>query len=377
MISKRNKPTTRGSDQPKRPARTAEDLARYKAIRERFQREKPSLEKLVSSGEYNEPLPMGEYLSIRQAVFALKKAREAAGLSLADVAERTGIDKAALSRIETGQHMNPTVSTLCRYAHALGKRWKWVLEEEVGAGGDAKPGDERTCDLAQGVNEIRRVSRRERFLQARRDAEESARRLLNRRAGSFTRDDLCRFLDHCNTEVVPPDASSEELRAEETLTRFQQSFIGQNRVLMLGSLKACNELIGGLWKADEEDIDALLDRFWRSSPRSCKGAGTGLPTMILYLKDPDQYSVWLVDSLGKALSKASGRRLPSTRTAASYRSYNRAVEMHLRNPFRLDPQEIDYILYRLVELMPLAGEEPGPQGSNVDPDGQGKPRQPG
>jgi transcriptional regulator with XRE-family HTH domain len=131
MTSKRTKPTASGLDQPSRPARTAEDLARYKAIRERFQQEKPSLEELVSSGEYNEPLPMGEYLSIRQAVFALKKAREAAGLSLAEVAERTGIDKAALSRIETGQHPNPTVSTLCRYAHALGKRWKWVLENEA------------------------------------------------------------------------------------------------------------------------------------------------------------------------------------------------------------------------------------------------------
>jgi transcriptional regulator with XRE-family HTH domain len=131
MTSKKNKPTASGPDHPSRPARTAEDLARYKAIRERFQREKPSLEALVSSGEYNEPLPMGEHLSIRQAVFALRKAREAARLSLADVAERTGIDKAALSRIETGQHPNPTVSTLCRYAHALGKRWKWVLEDEA------------------------------------------------------------------------------------------------------------------------------------------------------------------------------------------------------------------------------------------------------
>ena len=75
MISKRNKPAASVPDQPSRPARTAEDLARYRAIRERFQQERPSLEELVSSGEYNEPLPMGEYLSIRQAVFALEKAR--------------------------------------------------------------------------------------------------------------------------------------------------------------------------------------------------------------------------------------------------------------------------------------------------------------
>jgi DNA-binding XRE family transcriptional regulator len=117
------------SDRPVAPKRTPEEIARHKAIRERFQKERPTLEQLVASGEYNEPLPMGEYLSIRVAVSALKKAREAAGLSLADVAEKSGIDKSALSKIETGQHPNPTVSTLCRYAHALGKQWSWKLED--------------------------------------------------------------------------------------------------------------------------------------------------------------------------------------------------------------------------------------------------------
>jgi DNA-binding XRE family transcriptional regulator len=113
------------------PTRTPEEIAREKAIRERFQRERPTLEQLVASGDYNEPLPMGEYLSIRLAVSELKKAREAAGLSLADVAEKSGIDKSALSKIETGQHPNPTVSTLCRYAHALGKRWSWILTDDT------------------------------------------------------------------------------------------------------------------------------------------------------------------------------------------------------------------------------------------------------
>jgi ribosome-binding protein aMBF1 (putative translation factor) len=129
MAKKLNQMTNGVKGQPRR-TRTPEEIARHKAIRERFQKEKPSLEQLVESGEYNEPLPMGEYLSIRQAVFALKKAREAAGLSLADVAERSAIDKAALSRIESGQHINPTVSTLCRYAHALGMRWTWRLVKE-------------------------------------------------------------------------------------------------------------------------------------------------------------------------------------------------------------------------------------------------------
>lgn len=129
-MAEKMKPMTNGTDGEPKRTRTPEEIARHKAIRERFQKEKPSLEQLVESGEYNEPLPLGEYLSIREAVFALKKAREAAGLSLADVAERCAIDKAALSRIESGQHINPTVSTLCRYAHALGMRWAWRLKKE-------------------------------------------------------------------------------------------------------------------------------------------------------------------------------------------------------------------------------------------------------
>lgn len=129
-MSKKMNGMANESKRKPRHARTPEEIARHKAIRERFQKAKPSLEQLVESGEYNEPLPMGEYLSIRQAVFALKKAREAAGLSLADVAERCAIDKAALCRIESGQHINPTVSTLCRYAQALGMRWTWRLEKQ-------------------------------------------------------------------------------------------------------------------------------------------------------------------------------------------------------------------------------------------------------
>src|ERR1700731_4444221 len=101
---------------------TPEDRARHKAIRERFQRERPSLQQLVESGECSRPIPHGVYLALRVIVHELKKAREAAGLSLADVAERSGIDKAALSRLENSVHDNPTVETLMRYAAAVGKK---------------------------------------------------------------------------------------------------------------------------------------------------------------------------------------------------------------------------------------------------------------
>jgi predicted transcriptional regulator len=106
-----------------------EERARQKAVRERFQRDRPSLQELVASGDAPEPIPMGLYIELRLALADLKKAREAAGLSLADVAERSGIDKAALSRLENGVHDNPTVETLMRYATAVGKRLVWSLQD--------------------------------------------------------------------------------------------------------------------------------------------------------------------------------------------------------------------------------------------------------
>ena len=108
---------------------SAEDRARHKAIREKFQRVRPTMDELIASGEYVGPIPHGVYLSLMAALHDLKAARESSGLSLADVAERSGIDKAALSRLENGIHDNPTVETLIRYAAAVGKRLTWALQD--------------------------------------------------------------------------------------------------------------------------------------------------------------------------------------------------------------------------------------------------------
>lgn len=98
---------------------SAEDKKRHAKIRERFQRDKPTPEELQASGEYTKFVPLGDFLSLRQAVAALKRERERKGLSLADVAKRSKIDKAALSRLENGLQTNPTVGTLRRYAAAV------------------------------------------------------------------------------------------------------------------------------------------------------------------------------------------------------------------------------------------------------------------
>jgi DNA-binding XRE family transcriptional regulator len=67
------------------------------------------------------------------ALAGLRRERERLGLSLTDMAERTGIDRATISKLETGKLANPTIGTLRTYARALGRRLTWTLEPaEVG-----------------------------------------------------------------------------------------------------------------------------------------------------------------------------------------------------------------------------------------------------
>jgi DNA-binding XRE family transcriptional regulator len=100
--------------------RNPEQRRRLQGIRDRFQRERPSPEDLLARGDATEFVSLGEYLDLRAAVLALKKRREQMGLSLADVARRSGMDRAAISRLENGIQVNPTVGTLYRYASAIG-----------------------------------------------------------------------------------------------------------------------------------------------------------------------------------------------------------------------------------------------------------------
>lgn len=48
--------------------------------------------------------------------------REQQGLSISDMADRTGVDRAMIRRLENAQLGNPTLAAVGRYAQALGQR---------------------------------------------------------------------------------------------------------------------------------------------------------------------------------------------------------------------------------------------------------------
>ncbi len=106
----------------RRRSQTPEQEAAELALRRRFQQEKPTLPELVERGDIGQVFTMGEYWELCKTFAGLKALRQQQGLSISDLAERTGMDRAMISRLENGQIDNPTIATVTRYAQALGKR---------------------------------------------------------------------------------------------------------------------------------------------------------------------------------------------------------------------------------------------------------------
>jgi ribosome-binding protein aMBF1 (putative translation factor) len=119
--------------------RTLEEQARIDAIRAKYQREKPGPEQLTASGEYEGPVQAGAYWEVRRVMAALRAERERQGLTLAQLAKRSGLDKGAISKLETGRQINPTVDTLSRIAAGLGVRVALTLQPEGKAEGGKPP----------------------------------------------------------------------------------------------------------------------------------------------------------------------------------------------------------------------------------------------
>lgn len=119
---------------------TAADRDRHRSIRRECE-DCPSQESLEAGGDHEGPIKGGTYFMVKLLIHELKKARQSAGLTLATISKRTGMDQATLSRLETGRQPNPTVDTLWRYAHAVGRQL--VLTHTNPDAGDRRNGKRR------------------------------------------------------------------------------------------------------------------------------------------------------------------------------------------------------------------------------------------
>jgi len=107
-----------------KPKRTADQRVQEEAVRRQHAanpiRERPA-------GAVNRR----SFMAILTLLARFKAVRESQGLTLAEVAERMGIDAPALSRLETGKMLNPTVATLHKWAEALGQKLDMELSPPI------------------------------------------------------------------------------------------------------------------------------------------------------------------------------------------------------------------------------------------------------
>lgn len=77
-------------------------------------------------------------LERRKLLRELAAAREAAGISQTVIAARMGTSQSAVARIETGE-ADVRLSTVGRYAAAVGRRISWMIERRPRIAGARKP----------------------------------------------------------------------------------------------------------------------------------------------------------------------------------------------------------------------------------------------
>ena len=106
---------------------TPEEAATYRDVRKQIEAELPDLIARHHARTF-------ALKNVEGLLAELKAMREAQGLSLTDVMERTGMDRSAISRLESGQRPNPTIDTLIRYAEALGTHVQVTLAPPAEAG---------------------------------------------------------------------------------------------------------------------------------------------------------------------------------------------------------------------------------------------------
>lgn len=94
---------------------TSAERRRYAAAAEQVDREEK--QNILATGRE----VFAEHERLLLVVDLLRQERQRQGLSLTELADRTGIDEANLARLEHGGDLNPTIATLERIAAALGK----------------------------------------------------------------------------------------------------------------------------------------------------------------------------------------------------------------------------------------------------------------
>ncbi len=165
--------------------------------------------------------------------------------------------------------------------------------------------------------------------------EQEAVALLDSRAGYLDRDEAMRLGQVFNTQ---------EMAGRVRQDRFSPAFAGATMHKVTEDLDRFNDVVAELWTAD---IDTALDTLGGIlGDRSLlPGAGSSLPSMLLYLRDPDRFGV-CINATTRGLAAATRRSPFHADGRGEYERFCQSLA-EWRTRYGVAPQEADAVLTAL------------------------------
>lgn len=131
--------------------RTPEQKAEERRIRE-MHRQNPVREVPTDT------ITGADVVRLMKLVTAIRREREAQGLTAEVIAERVGMEASVYARLESGNVLNPTLATLFRIARALGKNLILQLAaDQVGSEVPTEDGREQAAVLQSSMSQASKV----------------------------------------------------------------------------------------------------------------------------------------------------------------------------------------------------------------------------
>lgn len=186
------------------------------------------------------------------------------------------------------------------------------------------------------------------FVTSRRDAEAASAAFLDRYLGEFTFDLGIQLGQLFNTHAK---------QGMPRKDRFQPAFSGALMHRVLADPSLFNDVIGELWTEPIEDAvtragSMLADR------TILPGAGPSLPSMILYLRDPERFGVY-IEATRIGLSAATGSAPFGEKSKDEYLRFCNVLR-EWRNTNGVAPQESDAVLSEITRRLKKSQAAPAP-----------------
>jgi hypothetical protein len=169
---------------------------------------------------------------------------------------------------------------------------------------------------------------------ARKAAEEEARALIVSNLGVLTKEQLAQCFQCADRDFW---------NSEPKQGRFGLTIRGANGKSICEQIDKANEWIKSFWTVPISDSFDLIAKFLSEKP--ILRAGHGFPTLILYLRDPQLFNVW-INAMISGISQMKSGPIAATFNK-DYEKYNDAVNK-FRDEFKIEPQMLDIVLTRIT-----------------------------